>query len=389
MNILHTVEWYWPSVGGAQEVIRQISERLVKRGHAVTVATSRIGGRPKGPISGVQVEEFAVSGNAVSGFRGEAKRYQDFLLGEHFDIMMNYAAQQWSADLAYPVLDRLTCRKVFAPCGFSGLFDPRYARYFEHLPEHMSRYDHLVFHSDAYRDIQFTREQSMAHYSVIPNGASGEEFATVDATFRQRHGIPEKMPLLLSVCNHTSAKGHGLVMQAFRHARTGPATLVIIGKPIGRVSCQPICRLRGGLITLASSGRKRVLLLDAPRHETLAAYKAADLFVFGSHLECSPLVLFEAVASKTPFISTACGNAEEIATWTGGGVIVPTTRNGDGTVTANPYDMARTIEVLVRDRDRRESIAEAGFNAWRERFTWDHIAGQYEKLYQTLVEKEG
>jgi L-malate glycosyltransferase len=251
----------------------------------------------------------------------------------------------------------------------------------------MSRYDHLVFHSGTYRDIQFTREQGMTHYTVIPNGASGEEFATVDATFRHRHGIPEEMPLLLSVCNHTPLKGHGLVMEAFRQARTGPAALVIIGKPIGRLSCRPICRLKGGLIALFSSGGKRVLLLDAPRHETLAAYKAADLFLFGSRLECSPLVLFEAVASKNPFISTACGNAEEIAAWTGGGIIVPGKQNSYGTVTTSPRDMSRAIEDLVYDRDRRESMAEAGFKAWRERFTWDNIADQYERLYQTLVEK--
>lgn len=36
MKILHTVEFYEPSVGGAQEVIKQISLQLVKRGHEVT-----------------------------------------------------------------------------------------------------------------------------------------------------------------------------------------------------------------------------------------------------------------------------------------------------------------------------------------------------------------
>ena len=40
MKILHTVEYYAPSVGGAQEVVRQISERMVQRGHQVTVATT-------------------------------------------------------------------------------------------------------------------------------------------------------------------------------------------------------------------------------------------------------------------------------------------------------------------------------------------------------------
>ena len=35
MKILHTVEFYHPSQGSMQEVVRQISERLVKLGHKV------------------------------------------------------------------------------------------------------------------------------------------------------------------------------------------------------------------------------------------------------------------------------------------------------------------------------------------------------------------
>jgi L-malate glycosyltransferase len=385
MNILHTVEWYWPSVGGAQEVVRQISERLVKRGHSVTVATTRMESRPEGPVNGVQVREFAVSGNEVSGFRGEVSRYQDFLLGGQFDVMMNYAAQQWSTDLVYPLLDRMACRKLLAPCGFSGLYDKKYGQYFQALPYRLGRYDHLVFHSGTYRDIEFARRHDLTDYSVIPNGASEEEFSSPDPGFRPRYAIPDEIPLLLTVCNHTPAKGHRLVMEAFRLADTGPAVLVVIGKSIGRLSCRPTCRLKGGLVTLVSQGRKRVLLLDVQRAEALAAYEAADLFVFGSHLECSPLVLFEAVASRTPFISTACGNAEEIAAWTGGGVIVPSTRNGDGTVRAEPRAMAGMIEELLRDAGGRRNMAEAGFSAWQERFTWDRITDQYERLYQRLV----
>ncbi len=387
MNILHTVESYWPSVGGAQEVVRQISERLAQRGHNVTVATSRIGGRPKGPLNGVHVEAFSISGNEVSGFRGEVKQYQDFLLRGNFDIMMNYAAQQWSADLAYPLLDRLSYRKVLAPCGFSGLFNPKYRRYFQDLPDRLSRYDHLVFHSRIYRDVQFAREHALERFSVIPNAASRQEFDSAESTFRQLHAIPEEVPLLLTVCNHIPAKGHRLVIEAFRRANAGPAVLVIMGKSIGRLSCRPTCRAMGGLITGASLGRKRVLLLDVPREEVIAAYKAADLFVFGSRLECSPLVLFEAAASGTPFISTACGNADEVAAWTGGGVIVPSRQNDDGTVTAKARAMAEAIEELILDRQKREAMGKAMHEAWRERFTWDHVAGQYERLYEALAEK--
>ena len=251
----------------------------------------------------------------------------------------------------------------------------------------LGHYDHLVFHSHTYRDAKFAREHGLESFSVIPNGASRQEFDAVGQTFRQGYAIPEEMPLLLTVSNHTPLKGHGLVMEAFRLARTGPAVLVIIGKAIGRLSCLPICQARGGLIRAFTMGKKRVVLLDVHRTETLAAYKAADLFLLGSRLECSPLVLFEAVASGTPFISTACGNAEEIASWTGGGVIIPTRQNGDGTVTAEARAMAVAIEALLLDNNKRAAMAEAGVNAWRERFTWDHIADRYERLYQGLVGK--
>ena len=42
MRILHTANTYAPSLDGVAEVVRNISERLVKRGHEVHVATSAI-----------------------------------------------------------------------------------------------------------------------------------------------------------------------------------------------------------------------------------------------------------------------------------------------------------------------------------------------------------
>jgi len=386
LKILHTVESYWPSVGGAQEVVRQISERLVKRGHAVTVATSQLDQRPEGQLNGVRIEEFRISGNEVSGIRGDTEGYQNFLSHGKFDIMMNYAAQQWSADLAFPLLERLSYCKVLAPCGFSALFNSKYEHYFRSLPRCLGKYDHLVFHSHTYRDVQFAKAHGLDHFSVIPNAASQEEFEATEVTFRQMHAIPEAMPLLLTVCNHTRGKGHRLVVEAFRKARTGPAVLVIIGKAIGRLSCLPACKLGAGIVRTTSLGTKRVLLLDVPREVVVAAYKAADLFVLGSHLECSPLVLFEALASRTPFVSTDCGNAQEIAAWTGGGVVVPSSRNKDGTVSAESSAMADMIEALLTDSGKRQAMADAGFKSWRERFTWERITDQYEQLYRSLAQ---
>ena len=376
MKILHTVEFYAPSKGGAQEVVRQISEQLVKRGHDVTVATTKLPERDNRQLNGVRIEEFAITGNSVRGCKGDIARFHDFLRAGDFDVMMNYAAQQWATDLVYPVLDQLPYVKVMAPCGFSALYDARYKSYFQRLPEVLKRYDHLIFHSNAGRDVEFTRKQGLEHYSVVPNGASLEEFERPDFSFRGRYNIPADRPLLLTVGSHTGAKGHTVAMEAFRRARIGPATLVIIGNTVGSIGCLPKCRLQAEFVRVASFGKKRVLLLDPPRRDVVSAYHSADVFVFGSTIECSPIVLFESAASRTPFVSSACGNAAEIAEWTGCGRILSRMTAGV---------MARTIENILLDTAELQSMRESGFQAWKNRFTWENIALQYERIYESAA----
>ena len=421
MKILHTVEYYYPSVGGAQEVVRQISERLVQRGHLVTVATTAHPARTDEFINGVRVVGFDISGNAVRGFRGETERYQQFLVNGDFDIMMNYAAQQWTMDLVFPVLDQISYRKVMIPCGFSRLYDPAYQDYFVQMPDVMRGYDHLVFHADDYRDTNFARQAGISNFTIIPNGASEIEFGRVDHTFRERYSIPDDMPLLLTIGSHTAAKGHRLCLDAFQRLDVDRAALAIVGNipssitgpgnfikslwddiNAGQIApalkmliraalggtgpgCLPDDRMRSRWVNWWGRGKKRVLLLDLPRKDVVAALHAADLFVFGSKVEYSPLVLYEAVAARTPFVSLACGNAAEIAAWTGGGLIASTIQKDFGYVDGDPDVFAEMIAELLHDGARRNSLAEAGLNAWRYRFTWEKIVDKYAELYLGLL----
>jgi glycosyltransferase involved in cell wall biosynthesis len=387
MNILQTMGSYYP-IGGAQEVVKQISERLVRRGHEVTVATSWQDDRASKKINGVQIAEFKVSGNAIHGFQGEVDRYQEFLLEGDFDVMMNYAAQQWATDLVLPILKRLPYYKVFAPCGFSGLFEPEYIDYFQRMPDFLKQYDHVIFHSERYRDIDFARKHGLSNFTVIPNGAGEEEFGQIDSTFRQKYGISEDVPLLLTVGSHTGLKGHGLVMRAFSRAEIGKSVLIIIGNFIPGTGCQHSCELLAQWVKLKSLGRRRVLLLNPPRSDVVAAYHAVDLFIFGSNIECSPLVLFEAMASRTPFITIACGNAEEIVEWGHGGVTITTIKRTKGSVGADPAVMANAIEGLINNPNELQRLADAGYRAWKDRFMWEKIALEYERVYKSLLDQD-
>ena len=421
MNILHTVQFYSPSVGGAQEVVRQISEQLVKHGHTVTVATSFHPLRNNFELNGVRIRQFNIKGNAVQGYQGEVDSYRDFLRHGKFDVMMNYAAQQWATDLAFPELGQLPYKKVLIPCGFSALYNPAYADYFTQMPDVMQRYDHLIFHADHYRDTDFARQHGFTHWSIIPNGALQAEFKDPDLTFRERYNIPTDVLLLLTIGTHTGIKGHRLTLDAFRRLETRQAVLVIIGnvtepaslwqhalRPVlGAIKrgntrhaieiirqtwhgglgagCLPDCRMQAAEINYQLTPGKRVLLLDLPRPDVVAAYYAADLFIFGSNIEYSPLVLFETLAAKTPFLSLDCGNAAEIAAWTGGGRIATTLRLPNGFVNADPAVFAHEIDNLLNHPDERILLASRGYTASHEHFTWEKLVIEYENLYQSLL----
>jgi glycosyltransferase involved in cell wall biosynthesis len=375
MDILHTVEHYFPSRGGAQEVVRQLSERLVRRGHRVTVATSRHPDRRRAELNGVRIEAFDIAGNAARGITGEVDRYRAFLRGSPFHVILNYAAQQWTTDLTLPLLDELAMVKVLVPCGYSGLSSPDYREYFSALPAALRRYDHIVYLSDTYRDAVFGRQHGIEKASVIPNAAAEEEFLAPPRDYRQRTGIGDRF-LLLCVSNHYPDKGHDAVLEAFRRARIRNAVLAIVGAaPTTSRGCVARCTWRARFQNLTALGRKQVRIVTGlPREDVVSAFQESDLFVFGSRVECSPLVVFESMAAGLPFISTDCGNVAELVERTGAGEIV-----------AGASQMAGAIEALASDSARRQEMGARGARAWREHYTWDRIVDQYERLYRELV----
>ncbi len=489
MRVLFCCETYHPARGGVQEVMRQVAERMVLAGHDVTVATGYLPERDFTSYNGVKVRDFKVAGNAVSGIEGEADRYRDFVRGFDGDAILIKAAQQWTFDALWPVLDEVKARKVFIPCGFSAFYEEAYKAYFAQLPDVLRKFDHLIFYAEKYRDIDFARAHGLTNYSILPNGASELEFdAPPEPGFRHRLGIPDDAFVLLTVGSPISTKGHIQVAEAFCRLKIGrqPATLILNSNwPIAAGNAPMTTdrdsggleesKARGGLaklkarakpllinaawgLTLAAripgvlrrggwaevmaraklylrpylmrakrrgvrlAGRivgprrgvtwanlkirakpyrdwlqgkktidewiwlanaqagKRVLCTDLPRADLVQALMTADIFVFASIVEYSPLVLFEAVAAGTPFLSVPVGNAEEIARWTVGGMICPAPKDERGYTRVDPAVLAREMGRCMGAPDMLARIGAAGKESWRRSFTWQAIAPQYEAI---------
>ncbi|MCT0209047.1 glycosyltransferase family 4 protein [Synechococcus sp. CS-1332] len=419
MKILHTVESYLPARHGMSEVVRQISERLVARGHDVTVATRSDPARTGDSIEGVKVRGFDVQGKSAVGVWGDVSGYQRYLLASDADVIVNFAAQQWATDLMLPLLPQLKARKVFVPTGFSALGDPTFAAYFAAMGEWMRSYDTCVFLSDSYRDIDFARREGVERIAIIPNGAAAEEFVRPrDPGLRARLGISEQDLLILHVSGYLSvAKGQAEALDIFSHSQLRQATLLLVSPDFSQslarsLTPRQLARglyhlLRGkGLRALAfptqlqvmkrlnrrrnAAAGRQVLGHALSRHDTVSAFLEADLLLFPSWIECSPLVLFEAAASHTPFLVTPVGNAAEIIAWTGGGQLLPAQCSDDreGSMRADVAAGTQRLEALVADAPARSRMAASAHRAWQAHFTWERIADQYERLYRCLLEGE-
>lgn len=376
MRILHTVAYYHPDLGGgAQEVVRQLSERLVRRGHDVTVATTFSPQRQFLEHNGVQIRHFKIRSwmnHSALGIRGDIEEYLDYLRNGQFDLVMNYAAQTWCTDLTCKVLQEIHAKKVLAACGYSGLLGVRrlfYWSYFQRLPSYLHQYDTIVYHSANYIDKAFGDAHGVKNYHIIPNGVDSREFQRPDVNFRSLYNIQTKY-ILLTVGDHFTNKGHDRVIEAFWDLKRDDVTLVIVGRDIAPRyrSCWKKCSYDA----CQSKGRIR-LLNQAPRSHVVAAYYAADLFLSGSRIEAFPLVIIEAMASGTPFIAFPAGNIAEMP----GGILVRTVS-----------EMSVRIDRLLGDNEGKKDLSDKGLSAQRDRYEWETIVSQYEKLYCDLHNSE-
>lgn len=465
MRFLFCSEFYFPSIGGVQEVMRHIAERLVREGHDVTVATSWLENRDFDAHNGVKIKEFSIAGNHVRGLAGEVDRFEEYITSFDGDAILIKAAQQWTFDATWNVLDKINVRKVFIPCGFSGLYEPSYKKYFEEIPAILRKFDHLIFYAEHYRDVDFARQHQINHFSIIPNGACEIEFdAERDPTFRKRHNIPESAFLLLTVGSFTGMKGHRELVDAMALLNKQKREIVLIlngnqpptaavqveskseyiepsdlskwslvsqfykvmvkalkrfsglaARSIGVLKREGVHGVIGRFVLISgqycprvyailerlipaikhknktlfdlvddinASGNQAVKIhtLDLPRPDLVQAYKAADLFVFASNIEYSPLVLFESAAAGTPFLTVPVGNAKEIANWTGGGIICPADKDDFGYTRVKPATLAEHIVKSIDNSDELNKLGERGYQAWKEKYSWQKIAKRYETV---------
>ncbi|HTN51473.1 MAG TPA: hypothetical protein VML50_03645, partial [Anaeromyxobacter sp.] len=182
LHILHTAA----GLGDAEPagpLARELSARLARRGHRVTLATGpEVSGLPLGP--GVEVRTFAVQGGLAGGLAGaDLERYAGFLQGGGFDVAAHLGAERWSTDVALAALEATRARRVnvLVPCGYPGLGPdlapraPAFEGYYRRvLPGLLAGFDACVYAAEDGPEARLAVRRGVVNGRVIPARAPDE-----------------------------------------------------------------------------------------------------------------------------------------------------------------------------------------------------------------------
>lgn len=112
-------EFFYPEVGGAQEVSRRICE-ILKENYRVYVLTSFNDQRDNKIKDEYGINHFKIAGNFTKGIKGDVESAINFIKKNEFAIIIFYAAQQWTFDLfvKYPYLFSNNTKYFFSHVDF-------------------------------------------------------------------------------------------------------------------------------------------------------------------------------------------------------------------------------------------------------------------------------
>jgi glycosyltransferase involved in cell wall biosynthesis len=109
-------------------------------------------------------------------------------------------------------------------------------------------------------------------------------------------------------------------------------------------------------------------------------YAAADIVVYPSTAENSPLAVIEGMACGRPVVATSVGGVPELFTDGTEGLLVTL---GDATA------LARQLEELLHHPDRREEMGRAGVARADRNHSLPVVLGQWTQLYEELAARNG
>ncbi len=396
MKIL-MLTWEYPPriVGGIARVVHDLSKRLIKDGHEVTVITYR---------DGTNIPEYendkGVNVYRVDNYMIRPNNFIDWIMQLNFNLiskateiinkeggfdvihahdwLVAYAAKTLKNSFGIPVVATIHATEAGRN---SGIHDDtqRYINDTEWLLTYEAT-EVIVNSNFMKNDIQRSFGLPFDKINVIPNGVNLNNFVGIDRDydFRRQYAMDNEK-IILYVGRLVYEKGVQHLISAMPKILENyhDSKLVIAGK--------------GGMIDELRAQANSMGLndkvyftgyLDSKKVQKM--YKCADVSVFPSTYEPFGIVALESMLAGVPTVVSDTG---------GLGEIIEHGVDGMKSYAGNPNSIADSVLALLYDHQLADNVSKKARQKVKENFNWEKIAQDthftYEKaICQTVAERQ-
>ena len=396
MKIL-MLTWEYPPriVGGIARVVHDLSKRLIKDGHEVTVVTYR---------DNADVPEYendkGVNVYRVDNYMIHPNNFIDWIMQLNFnmlskateiinkeggfdvihahDWLVTYAAKSLKNAYDIPIVATIHATEAGRN---SGIHDEtqRYINDTEWLLTYEAT-EVIVNSNYMKNEIQRLFGLPFDKINVIPNGINLSNFTGIerDYDFRRQYAMDnEKIILYVGRLVYEKGVQHLIAAMPKILSNYNDAKLIIAG--------------RGGMMDELRAEASNLGLNDKiyftgylNSKQVQKMYKAADISVFPSTYEPFGIVALEAMLAGVPTVVSDVGGLDEIVTH---GV------DGMKSYAGNANSIADSVTALLYDHQLATNVSKKAKQKVKDQFNWEKIAQDthftYEKaICQTMAERQ-
>jgi glycosyltransferase involved in cell wall biosynthesis len=359
LNIVQVVAYYPPHLGGMENCVQEISERLARNGNQVEVFTSDTGCKNMELESTDNIKihylksiEFAHTPIIFSLF------FRLLFLPKN-SILHLHISQAFVPEIVY-LISKIRNIPYVAHVhldvdrsGFFGfLLKPYKSIFLKKVLQNASR---IICLSINQKNLIANKYNvSLEDIDVIPNGV-GEEY------FVDHKVSMNKVPHLLFVGRLGSQKNIPLLINAVSLLKQD-VILDIVGDGEKRLEIEKLIK---------EKNLKNVNLHGVKiGKELIEFYKKSDIFVITSEKEGLSLSMLEAMAAGLPMVGTDVPGIRDLIKNVG--ILIP---NSD------PHLFAKVLENLISNDNLRKKLSNKSLEIAKE-YKWDKLVSKLENLYK-------
>ena len=380
--------WEYPPriVGGIARVVNDLSKRLIKDGHEVTVVTYRDGNTPyyeldKG-VNVYRVDNFMINANNFIDWIMQLNFNMIAKVGEiiakegKFDVihahdwLVAYAAKTLKQAYGMPIVSTIHATEAGRNSGIREA-NQKYINDTEWMLTYEST--EVIVNSNYMKgELQRLFGLPFEKINVVPNGVNITNYSGIerDYTFRRKYAMDnEKIILFMGRLVYEKGVQYliGAMPKILEHYHD--AKLVIAGQG-GMIN-----ELKQEVYNLGL-GNKVCFAGYLNGKDVGKMYKAADMAVFPSTYEPFGIVALESMLSGTPTVVSDVGGLNEI---------IEHGIDGMKSYAGNPNSIADSVLTLLYNQDLCNTISKNAKNKVKNLYNWNKIAQDSHYVYERAI----